>query len=665
MKMIYKKITIVFVFFSSFIMEAGYAQIQNKRLKKANEAYNQFAYAEASKQYKKIANSSKASATIYAKLADSYYYNSNYTEALVWYLKLMETVADIEPEYYYRYAQALKTAEKYSEAAAILKKYYLKIEKKDISDNWLPENFMPKIKEQSGRYELKNIGINSTSSDFGTAFWGKDKILYATSKDVGISLKSKHNWNNKPYLKIYEATITPDGGLANAKILKGKVNTKFHQSTPVITKDGKTMYYTATNYSGGELGRSNKLGISFLKIYKARFIDNQWKNVEELPYPVNSDGFSSGHPALSPDDKELYFVSDRYNEIGNSDLYVVNITEADGVSNEVKSLGEKINTLGRETYPFVDDSGILYFSSDGHPGLGGLDVFAAVKDESGEYHVVNLGDGVNSAYDDFSYGINDENKKGYFSSNREENDNLYGFTENKPVHFSFSIKPIISGALKDSLTGTPIANVTIEVYDAESNKTATYYTDNEGKYSVQLEPYKGYSLVFKKEGLTEETVIVPPLKQLEEKRIVPDLYDEREVNVANKRVKLNEGDDLTKKLQLNPIYFDYEGFQIRESSKAELDKIVELLKARPNISLRVNSHTDSRGRDEFNMKLSKHRAAATVDYIINAGISKARVTGEGYGETKLINKCKDGVKCSEAEHELNRRSEFIIIFKKQ
>ncbi|AYN03835.1 OmpA family protein [Flavobacterium sp. 140616W15] len=663
MKMIYKKIAIVFAFLFFSITHTAYTQVRNKKLQKANEAYDQFAFAEASKLYKRIANKGNASATVYAKLADSYYYNSNYSEALIWYAKLMETKGNIAPEYYFRYAQTLKTAEQYAEAATILKKYYLKTGKKDISDNWLPENFLSKIKEQSGRYVLKDITINSPSSEFGVTFWDKDKLLYATAKNSSSVLTQKNNWDNHSYFKIYMATITPDGGLANPKLLKGDVNTKYHHSTPVITKDGKTMYFTGSNYIGGELGRSRRLGINYLKIYKAHYVDNQWKDIEELPYPVNSDGFSSGHPALSPDDKELYFVSDRNNEMGNSDLYVGSITEADGVS-DIRPLGNEINTLGRETYPFVDASGILYFSSDGHPGSGGLDVFAAVKNEAGIYEVVNLGDGVNSPYDDFTYGINSETKKGYFSSNRQGNDNLYGFTENRPVDFSFNIKPTISGTIKDSITKAPIANVTIEVYDADFNKTATYYTDNEGEYSILLEPFQNHTLVYKKVGLIEETVSIPMLQQLEKRVISPDLYNEMEVIVANKRVILKEGDDLTKKLELNPIYFDYEGSKIRESSKAELDKIVALLLARPNISLQVNSHTDSRGRDEFNLRLSKQRAAATVEYIVKAGIAKERVTGEGFGETMLINHCTNGVKCSEKEHELNRRSEFIIILNK-
>lgn len=661
--MIYKKLTIVFIFFLSFIMHESYAQMQNKRLQKANEAYNQFAFVEAGKLYKRIANKGNASANVYARLGDSYYYNSNYLEALKWYAKLMETRGDIAPEYYFRYAQTLKTAEKYSEAATILKKYYLKTGKRDMSDSWLPENFMSKIKEQSGRYTLNNVTINSSSSEFGAAFWGEDKLLYATSKNSSSVLTQKNSWDNRSYFNIYSATITPDGGLVKPKILKGDVNSKFHHSTPVITKDGKTMYFTGSNYMAKKLGRSKKLEINYLKIYKAHYIDNQWKNIEELPYPVNSDGFSSGHPALSPDDKELYFVSDRNNEMGNSDIYVGSITEADGIS-DIRLLGSEINTLGRETYPFIDASGTLYFSSNGHPGLGGLDVFAAAKDEEGIYKVVNLGDGVNSAYDDFAYGINRENQKGYFSSNREGNDDLYGFTEKSPVNFSFDIKPTISGTMKDSITGAPIAGVTIEVYDSEFNKITSYLTDNEGKYSFSIEPFQKHTLVYKKVGLIEETVSIPMLQQLEKRVISPDLYDEMEINVANVRVRLNEGDDLTKKLKLEPIYFDYEGFQIRESSKEELDKIVKLLLARPNISLRVNSHTDSRGRDEFNMRLSKQRAAATVEYIVKAGVAKERVTGEGFGETMLINHCINGVKCSEKDHELNRRSEFIIIFNK-
>nr|MBU3862532.1 flagellar motor protein MotB [Flavobacterium sp. MC2016-06] len=269
-------------------------------------------------------------------------------------------------------------------------------------------------------------------------------------------------------------------------LVKGDVNTRYHQSTPAITKDGKTMYFTRSNYIEGKLG-ADKEGTTYLKIYAAKNVKGEWKEVMELPYPINSDGYSSAHPALSPDETELYFVSDRNNNFGNSDLYVVSLKKGGVIGNDVKKLSDEINTLGRETYPFVDESGILYFSSDGHPGFGGLDVFAAQKDVNGVYHVVNAGDEVNTISDDFGYVIQSESRKGFFSSNRTGNDDIYGFTETRLLNFGIA-KPLIYGIIKDSLSGAPIADAAIELRTASDEKIKTYYTDKDGKYAFDVEP---------------------------------------------------------------------------------------------------------------------------------------------------------------------------------
>jgi outer membrane protein OmpA-like peptidoglycan-associated protein len=421
-------------------------------------------------------------------------------------------------------------------------------------------------------------------------------------------------------------------------------------------------FYLEHNFIDGKLGEDKK-GTSYLKIYSAQNVDGKWKNVKELAYPVNSDGFSSAHPALSPDESQLYFVSDRNNAFGNSDIYVVSLKKNGFVGNDVTKLGAEINTLGRETYPFMDSSGILYFSSDGHPGLGGLDVFAAMKNSDGVYQLVNLGDGVNSKSDDFAYTIQDKVKKGYFSSDRSGNDDIYSFTENRPVTFNFSIAPVVFGTLKYT-SGGPIDNAAVEIYNAKDELVSTVYTDKNGNYTSELTPFIPYKLIYKKEGTAQRIQEVDPLKPLEKREYSFDFVNEREVIVGNNIVTMNAGDDLTKVLKLQPIYFDYNGYKIRESSKAELDKVVDLMRDRPSISVHVNSYTDSRGRDDFNMKLSQNRAKSTVDYLIKKGIAKERLEGIGYGESRLINHCSNGVSCTESEHQENRRSEFIIIFNK-
>ncbi|MDQ6471705.1 OmpA family protein [Flavobacterium sp. LHD-80] len=656
-----KKIKNAFVLLIICIMNIGTIQAQDKKLDKANEAYGKFAFVEAAKLYEELITKGNNSIEAYTKLGDCYYYNGKYPEAVKCYSRMISS-SNVDAEYFFRYAQALNNSQQYKESEEIMKKYYAKSGKKDLSENWNEAKLMADIQKQSGRYTIKSLEINTPFSDFGTAFYDKNKIVYASAKDTGIIIKRKHSWNEKSFLKLYSADVTVDGGLQNPVLLKGDVNTRYHQSTPAITKDGKVMFFTRNNYAEGKLG-TDKDGITFLKIYRAENIDGEWKNVKELISPINGDGFSSAHPALNANETELYFASDRNNKFGNSDLYVVSLKPGGIVGNDVKKLGDEINTLGRETYPYVDASGILYFSSDGHPGLGGLDVYAALKDENGLYHVINLGDGVNTASDDFAYGIQDDTKKGYFSSNRNGNDDIYGFIENRPL--DFGVKPLIYGTLRDFTTGTPIEGIAIGVYNSANEKVATGYSDKDGKYLINLEPFKDYKLTYIKPGLTEIIQKTLPLKQAEKREYSFNFFKEVEVIVDQEKVVIQDGDDLTKKLKLGPIYFDFNGYKIRESSKSELNKVLEVMKAYPQISVKVNSHTDSRGKDDFNMKLSENRAKSTVAYLVEHGISAERLKGEGFGETRLINKCSNGVKCSEKEHELNRRSEFIVTLTKQ
>lgn len=655
--MISRKLHIVLMLLLVCFTQINVVKAQDKKLDKANELYNKFAFIEAGKLYNELTEKGTTSLEVYRKLGDCYYFNANYAGAAKAYSNIIEKGNSADAEYYFRYAQSLNNLQKYKESYDVMKKYYDKIGKLDQSESWNESKLMEAIQKQSGRYSLKNIEINSPFSDFGTGFYGTDKVIYASAKDTGIVIKRKHSWNEKSFLKLYSADITSDGGLTNSSQLKGDVNTRYHQSSPAVTKDGKYMFFTRNNYNE-KLG-ADKEGTTYLKIYSAENINKEWKNVKELPYPINSDGFSSAHPALSPDETQLFFVSDRNNKFGNSDLYVVSLKKGGIIGNDVTKLPEEINTPGRETYPFMDDKGILYFASDGHPGLGGLDVFAAIKDDAGKYHVTNLGDGVNTVFDDFAYVINSD-KKGFFSSNRDGNDDIYGFVENRPVTFDFDIRALVYGTITEN--GHPVVDLTAEVFNSKGEIVGTVKTDKQGYYTIPLEPFVSYTAVYRKEGLTNKTVDIKPLQALEKKEISFELVKEMEVIVDGEKVKINEGDDLTDKLKLNPIYFDLNGYNIRESSKKELNKVVELMRDRPAITIKVNSYTDSRGRDEYNMKLSQNRAKATVEYIIKSGIDASRITGEGFGETHLLNHCSNGVRCSEKEHELNRRSEFIVGF---
>lgn len=738
-----KVLVLVFCFSSAISFSQKLNQKLEKKLAIANEKYDEFAFVKAGRLYEQLIESGYESKEIYARLGDTYFFNSDYSNALKWYSKMMEWSIYTSPEYYHRYTVSFRANDN-SQGLSVMKANYDKASNTADAKKWDKIEYLKAIELQSDRYAvLEEAGINSIYSDFGIALVpneeaikqvleiakfekeekariirenaqkrrkddnsgvverskGSNKskvenekkkdsikslggtisnnkinlfeklpkykeVLFASAKDSGTFIKRKHNWNEKPYLKLYSAQIGEDGKLQNEKKLLGEINSKFHQSTPIITNDGLTMYFTRlVPYDKIK----NKTAVAGLKLFQAQKENNKWVKIKELPYPINMEGTSSGHPALSPDNNELYFVSNRNKNRYDTDLYVVSRKEGGGFSNKVESLGGEINTYGRETFPFVDNSGILYFSSDGHPGLGGLDVFAAVKNNEGKYTVVNVGKPINSSSDDFAYVIDRDSKKGFFSSNRiggKGDDDVYQFLELKPVVFPFKVNPVYSGTVKDSITGKPLRDVEITIYNNLNEKVETVTTDGLGKYSLDLLPLKDYNFEFKKEGFGVERIAVAGHKISENIELPIALFNEFSVMVDDKVVTLKEGDDLTNKLKLSPIYFDYGGYAIRKSSKLELDKIIDILKSRPNISIQVKSHTDSRGKDDYNLRLSKNRAKTTMDYIIlEGGISKDRVWGDGYGESQLINNCSNGVKCSEAEHELNRRSEFIIVIK--
>lgn len=724
------KIQKLVVLIFCLISAVGFSQKQDKMLAEANAKFDEFSFVKARKIYEKLVGKGYKSNEVYERLGDSYFFNSDYKNALKWYELMMgDEGAYFLPEYYHRYWVCLRANDEYEHAMTVMSKYYEKSGDHEQAKKWDPKEYLTAIAEQSGRYNgLTDAGAHTAFSGFGVALIPNEEevkqaivikkfekteatriiresiekrkkadnkliiaeednrykikeevkanfeklpkykeVMYATSKDSGFLMKRKHNWDEKSFLKFYTAQITEDGKLENEKKLPGDVNSKYHQSTPVLTKDGMTMYFTRLMpYKESKNRKSEKNGIGQLRIFQAQKVKGKWANIRELPYPINMSGSSSGHPTLSPKDDLLYFVSNRNKTITDSDLYVVSIKKSGGFANIVESLGDEINTYGRETFPFIDNNGVLYFSSDGHPGLGGLDVFAAVKDDNGKYVVLNVGEPINSVSDDFSYVIDGDSKKGFLSSNRvsSKEDKVYNFLELQPVIFPFKISPVYYGTVKDSMNGAALAGVELKIYNELNEKIHTITTDESGKYTIELPPLKDYHFVFKKNGFADERLLVKGLKNSEKKEVSVALFNELAIIVDDKVITIKDGDDLTKTLKLSPIYFDYGGYTIRKSSKLELDKVINLIKKRPSISVVVRSHTDSRGKSDYNLKLSKNRAKTTMDYIvIEGGISRDRVWGDGYGEAELINKCSDGVKCSEAEHELNRRSEFIVVIK--
>ncbi|NKI33434.1 OmpA family protein [Croceivirga thetidis] len=648
---------------------------EDKRILKADEKYKQYSFRPAIDIYEKVRSEGYVNSDLLTKLGDSYYFNAEYAKAAEVYGELVQGSDSIlGADIVFRYAQSLKTIGSYEESDKWMQEFN-KIAKKLELNSKAGYNYLDKIEANSDRYEFKEFKYNSAYSDFAPSFYRKG-LIFASDRDTGNLARYRHTWNSRDFLDLYK--INADSVSTNRVVKidvlerrlknngddltgkeekddklpkkKNRINSRFHESTSTLTKDGNTLYFTRNNFIDGKRYEDEE-GFTRLKIYSAEWNDGKWVNVVELPF--NLEGFSFAHPTLSPDEKFLYFVSDLTGGYGNTDIWKVEIV-GDGTFGNPINLGGNINTQARETFPFISDSDLLYFSSDGHPGLGGLDVFTtkiAFDDYSQE--VVNLGKPINTEFDDFSYIIDDSTKQGYFASNRPEGlglDDIYAFVETVPVPIDCIRE--ITGTVRDKISNEVLAGATVKIIDDENNEVSTTLTNSKGEYRLELDCSKNNFVRALKDGYIASEVFLP---KSDGKPKTVDFYLERDV------VTGGFGDDLAKLLQLSTIYFDLNKYNIRPDAEIEIQKVIAAMERYPSLKIKVNSHTDSQGRDEYNLWLSQQRAQSTVDYMISMGIEKERLVGQGYGETMLINECENGVPCSASKHQLNRRSEFIIL----
>jgi len=624
------------------------AQAQEAKLASADKKYEEFAYVDAIKTYERVAEKGYKSVDLFQKLGNAYYFNAELDKANKWYAELFAMNQPVDAEYYYRYSQTLKSVSDYAKANEMLSQFNQK-NADDLRAQLYTKHkdYLEDIKANSGRYKVENIGINSEYSDYGTAFYD-NKLVFASARDTGGIFNRKHQWTNQSFTKLYAAEISSDGNMLEPEKFNTSLNSKFNEATPVFTKDGKTVYFTRNNYNNGKRGKNSDKA-TLLKIYKGVLENGKWANITELPF--TSDNYSTAHPALSIDEKTLYFASDMPGTLGQSDLFKVAIN-ADGTFGTPENLGNKINTEGRETFPYITEEGELYFASDGQLGLGGLDVFVTQINKDGSYgEIKNVGAPVNGPKDDFAFIIDTKTRFGFFSSNRDGGkgyDDIYKFQETRQL----KCEQLLSGKITDRESGLPIANARVTLSDASFKVIKTIYADHEGKYSFDVECGNAYYVKAESKDYTPTEL----------KAIIPKESGEIDLSIElDKPVKqITVGTDLAKTFGIKIIYFDLDKSDIRPDAAIDLAKIVDVMKQYPNMKVDVRSHTDSRQTHKYNEKLSDRRAKSTIAWMIQDGIAKERVTGKGYGETQLVNKCADGVECSEQEHQLNRRSEFII-----
>ncbi|WP_203293247.1 OmpA family protein [Luteirhabdus pelagi] len=632
------------LFVSVLLLTVSGSFAQKQKIKKANEEFDKYSYIDAREIYLKVVEDGYESAQIFKRLGDTYYWNSDYDNAAKWYTKLIENYpGEAEAEYYYRASQSLKSLGRYDESDDLMQQLAAMGGNKYILKNYNDDpNYLESIAFEAKGYVLEKVEVNTSSSDFGPAFY-QDKIVYASSAE-GAKIAE---WNQQPFLDLYvadEDSIT--GKLSNARLLSGEVNTEYHESTPTFSKDGKTMYFTRNNFIDGKKGKDRDKTIR-LKLYKAtRSGDSYWTDIQELPF--NDKEYSVAHPTLSQDGKRLYFSSDMPGTIGMSDLWYVNIT-GDNEYSEPVNLGNTINTEARESFPFISEENKLYFASDGRSGLGGFDIYVAEFDTNGNpTSIKNLGEPANSNQDDFALIIKESKRMGYLTSNR---DGAQGSIDDEIYRLREKCEIMLTGTVTDLNTEELIPGAKVELLDSNNQLIDTITVGDDASYSFSVECDSQYAVRGTKERYfpAEEVVQTPNSSGSIEVPLKLELKDPCPIN------------DLGCRLNLQPIYFDFDRYNIRPDAAVELAKILAAMREYPELVIHIESHTDSRGNDSYNEALSEKRAQSTLNWLVDKGIDRDRLSAKGYGESQLaVEKCTNGVECTEEEHQLNRRSMFII-----
>jgi peptidoglycan-associated lipoprotein len=599
--------------------------------RKGDVFYENLAYNKAIKHYEK-ANKKSNDPHVMSRLASSYVSQNNIKMAEPIYTELVQ-MPGVSSTEFLNYGRVLMASDRHEKAASWITKY-LEEHPNDVVAQML---YAASISvndrfRDTTLYTLSPIIVEDMSSTFSIIEY-QDGVVFNADREVFLAPR-RAAWTGKSYLDLYYMEKDEDGNWLNPQVLKGDVSGPFHDGPATFSKDGNTVFFTRSNYFRRRL-KTNEENESNLKIFKATLVDGKWRNLEEFPY--NSDDYSVGHPSLSADGKTLYFVSDMPGGFGGTDIY--RSVLVDGKWSEPENLGPVVNTPGNELFPYIHADGSLYFSSNAHNSMGGLDVFITYYTGEQWAHPENLNYPINSTADDFAFSINKDTRTGFVSSSRADADGIYKFRKHDPTFHLY-------GFARKKGTQIPVAGVTVEITDAETHEVIGKKSGEDGKFDLKLQPEKEYLLLCTKEGCFTRTDVIST-KGL---KFSENFYADFEV----------EEIVIGKPIVLENIYYDFDKWNIRPDAALELNKLVQLLKDNPQIEIEMGSHTDSRGADNYNMVLSQRRALSAVRYLIANGISADRLTWKGYGETELVNHCGNNVRCTEEEHQQNRRTEFRV-----
>jgi outer membrane protein OmpA-like peptidoglycan-associated protein/tetratricopeptide (TPR) repeat protein len=612
----------------SFVIASGLLSAQNKDTKIADKLFDRYEYVDAAQEYLKLAQSGKADAYVYKQLADSYFAIFNTKEAIKWYAKAVTQKQDAET--YYKYAQMLKSNGNYAESDKQMQQFAALAPNDSRAKAFSSSpDYLPTLKGQAKLFDVAKSDISSDKTDFGAVVTNDNSVYFSSARNTS---RRNSNWE-EPYLDLYKATYNANGTISEAVALSN-LNTKWHDGPASVSADGKTMYYGSESFNEKEFTKDKAKLSKFGKIYlyKATFEDGQWTNSKPLPF--NNASYDVRNPSVSKDGKTLYFSSNMPGGFGGEDLWKVTING--DTYGKPENLGSKINTAANESFPYITDTNVLYFSSNGKDGFGGLDVFRI--DLTKGTAVINIGAPVNTEKDDFAFTYNTSKKVGFFASNRGGNDDIY---KADPV---CGVQAI--AVVKDAKTGIVLESATVVLVDAKDKTVGNQSSNLEGKTSFGIACNTSYAFQVSKQGY--ESGVFSVAKTDGGEVIVEALLQPIMPIITETEVILQ------------PIYFVYDKSNITKEGAAELDKLVQVMKEHPTMVIFAKSHTDNRGSDKYNLNLSDRRAKATVQYLISKGIAKDRISGQGFGESEPKVVCEE---CTEEQFAQNRRSEFLIVKK--
>ncbi|AZI26012.1 flagellar motor protein MotB [Pedobacter sp. G11] len=631
------------------IVQGHFAKAQYV-IKEADAQYDLYNYQKAIELYTAAYQKKKTLHSV-ERLAESYRLTRDYKQAESWFA-ILTAMEGAKSDATLKYAEALRHNAKYAEAKVQFKKY-ADMEKEttvaqrllwsascDSAIKWMQNPKFVTLKNEQG--------LNSPQSDWGAIKYGNGLVFTSDRTNVSAEAKASKNrpflkfdgsklpdrntygWTGNDYLRLYEKSTGND----TVGLFPIDPGTNYHVGNASFTPDVNEVFFTLTRIPNRIERKKGAPTTVNIELYSSKKVSGVWQKPVAFRYNA-VDSYSVGDPLVTDNGNTLYFVSNMPGGKGGTDIYK-STRNADSTWSDALNLSQ-YNSSGNERTPMFDAEGNLYFSSDGFPGMGGLDIFKAVNNG-----VQNMGYPLNSADDDFAFTLHSKNE-GYLSSNRDGgmgSDDIYSFVEKLILAFK------LEGKVFDKQSNEPLANAIVSLTASNGNPLKVA-TNSDGSFKFDLDANMDYSIQGEKTGYRVASPENLTTKGLTTSTVLrKDLYLE----------KISIG----KAIRLENIYYDFDKSNIRPDAAIELDKLVKIMTENPTIWIELGSHTDSRGNDEYNQSLSQRRANSAVQYIIDKGIEKSRITAKGYGESRLVNGCSNGVKCSVADHQLNRRTEFTI-----